>query len=680
MNVRELLNKSTLKQRVYTVVWLLVTLVTIQLAVLFFSMTIISALRVFINGESIWAKSQKSAVISLYKYVQTKDEKFYQNFFEELKPIRSFQSASQAIFQPKINEDIVREGLRGANIVEPDINRSLVMIRLFRNESFFRESLNVWDKANDQIDRMHQLALDLRQKIKNQAPPEEIQKILDDVSAIDSALTTEEMAYTHNLGQSSRLLEKLFGAVQTTLTVTALLIALLSITLILRAMNRRLQDMIYATNQIQIGNYDVDLPLHSKDEFGQLANSINSLATELTDSMINTEKAEHSNRVKSMFLANMSHEIRTPLSAILGYTELLKEDGIPDREKDFYLNVIQRTGEHLNSIISDILDISKIEAGHLEINKSVVHLPTIIHEVRSVLESRARGKKLELIIEESPNLPEYIVTDPNRLKQILFNVGGNAVKFTSHGYVKISIDQKINSLIFLVSDTGIGIPESDQNQIFNQFKKASNNSSEKIEGTGLGLALSRLLAKLLGGTVKLVDSKPGRGSSFAAEIALVKPTENFIANKPPTISDTDLILSLDKVTVLVVDDVEDNRYLVKRLLEKRGAQVLMAENGAQSLEMVKAHPEIDIILMDIQMPVLDGYEATKALRKMDYKLPIIALTANAMSEDRNNCLKAGCDDYLAKPINTSDLVRKLHHLLNSSKITIDSIIVDPSKV
>ncbi len=662
MRLKNILRKSTLNQRIYTVIGILLILVTIQLAVLFFSMTIISAVRVFTHGESIWSKGQKLAVISLYQYARTKDENYYKEYYKSIIPILSYRLASDSILSPQMNETVIRKGLSEGGIVEPDIDRTIVLIKVLKDDKYFKETLVIWNNANKTIDELTALAKKLHAQVQSKASEKEITTTLSEIENIDRLLTTKEEEYSAILGKSSRMLEKVLGVLQTILTVITQIIALVIITVTLRNLSRRLTELKNATNKIQSGNYNVVLPIRSTDELGQLAHSINRLATELEISIGNTERAENSNKTKSMFLANMSHEIRTPLSAIIGYSELLKEEQIGLEEKNHYIEVIQRTGDHLNSIINDILDISKIEAGHLEIKKSLVHLPTIISEVRSVLESKTRGKNLDLIIQQTPRLPEYLITDPNRLKQILFNIAGNAVKFTQNGFVKISIDANDKTIRFLISDSGIGIPEEDKPHLFNQFKQATNNNSQRIEGTGLGLALSRLMAQLLGGNVTLVESRIGQGSIFLAEIAFILPEKQILPSADLNGDFTSSPTPLSAYKILVVDDVADNRFLVKRLLEKKGAQIVLAENGLKAIEIAKADPTISIILMDIQMPVMNGYTATKELRKMNIKIPIIALTANAMSEDRDKCIEAGCDDYLSKPINTSELLSKLKSL------------------
>eukprot|EP00913_Durusdinium_trenchii_P028400 g26628.t1 len=372
------------------------------------------------------------------------------------------------------------------------------------------------------------------------------------------------------------------------------------------------------------------------------------------------EAAEESDRLKSDFLANMSHEIRTPMTAILGFTDILLENVSAPQSVEA-ASTIKRNGEYLVRLINDILDISKIEAGRLETELRRFAPAMVVADVASLMRVRAEAKGLKLVIHYEGAVPETIQSDPTRLRQILINVVGNAIKFTETGSVELSIRLKCDSeLQFKVSDTGIGVSESAIERIFNPFSQADSSTTRKYGGTGLGLAISKRLAQALGGDVT-VTSTPGTGSEFLITIS-PGPLENvpMISGQYEAVSASSRPkASVGKIDgrILLAEDGPDNQRLITFFLNKAGADVTLAENGQVACELACSASEngkpFDVILMDMQMPVLDGYGATRQLREKGYMHPIIALTANAMSGDRDKCIAAGCDDYATKPIQPS---------------------------
>ena len=390
------------------------------------------------------------------------------------------------------------------------------------------------------------------------------------------------------------------------------------------------------------------------------------------------EAADEANRTKSEFLANMSHEIRTPMTAILGFTDILLDD-LKEPEALDAAQIVKRNAEHLLQLINNILDISKVEAGKIEVEPIRWSPRQIVAEVVSLLHVRADAKGLTLSDEYKGPLPETITTDPARLRQILVNLVGNAVKFTETGGVRIVTrlldDEDEPKLRFDVIDTGIGITEEQIESIFTPFTQADGSSTREFEGTGLGLTISRELARLLGGDVT-ASSEPGKGSTFSVTVAtgplegvrLVEYlTDAAPASEQPAQSTARFQEKL-QCRVLLAEDIPDNQRLITAVLSEAGAEVTIAQNGREAVEKALATrpgwgrrsgdpaQPFDVILMDIQMPVLDGYQATRRLRREGYTGPIIALTAHAMRDDRQKCLDAGCDDYLTKPINQKKLV------------------------
>jgi PAS domain S-box-containing protein len=385
------------------------------------------------------------------------------------------------------------------------------------------------------------------------------------------------------------------------------------------------------------------------------------------------EEADAANKAKSEFLANMSHEIRTPLGAIMGFAELMGDFQNSEEERLLALQAILRNGRQLTKIIDEILDLSKVEAGKLEIEEEEIELLGFIEDVTTLLSLQAREKGIALQIEPRGILPVKITTDGTKLRQILINIIGNAVKFTSRGSVTIelsvALDAKQSMLHITVTDTGPGLDENQSGRIFQPFVQADSSTRKRFGGTGLGLVLSRRLAKLLGGDISLRWSRPGSGSCFAISLA-IGPAHNLKLSETTKTSRKNIagfdakspLTRLEGKSILVVDDAADNRLIVQRFLSHAGAQVEHAEDGRTGARMALER-NYDLIVMDIQMPEFDGYQTIEFLRRNGFNKPVIALSAHAMREDRERSLASGFSEHLCKPVNRRELLARIATLL-----------------
>ena len=383
-------------------------------------------------------------------------------------------------------------------------------------------------------------------------------------------------------------------------------------------------------------------------------------------------EATLANQMKSDFLAKMSHEIRTPLGVIIGYAETALDSNQTMEERITGTNRIIHNGNHLLGIINDILDLSKVESGKLSIEHIPVSTINLINDVCNLTKLKADEKHLVCDVNYTFPLPKEIITDPVRLKQVLINLVGNAIKFTEKGhvYLKVEFSKFDNKIRFIIEDTGIGIPEDQHEKIFTAFSQADATTTRKYGGTGLGLNLSKDLVEKMGGELTL-ESMPDTGSIFTVTIDIGSPEDKSLIYNLNQTTKNDTVDSQTKTEkktlhgdILLVEDNEDNQLLLSRIIKKCGAKVTIAENGLEAIKILK-NKSFDLIFMDMQMPIMDGLTATKELRSTGCKIPIIALTANAFKEDRDKCFSAGCNDFLTKPVSTNSLYAALELHLNT---------------
>jgi signal transduction histidine kinase/ActR/RegA family two-component response regulator len=453
---------------------------------------------------------------------------------------------------------------------------------------------------------------------------------------------------------------------------------------------RPIRNLTTAAGQLAAGDWSLRVPENRSDELGLLAKSFNKMVVELERSYRNIEDtvkqrtaeleiaksaADRASQAKGQFLANMSHEIRTPMTAIIGYSDVMLEPDQSLSERHDALQAIRRNARHLLELINDVLDLSKIEAEQMTVEHIPCDLPQLIGQAASLIRPRVQEKGLNFKVTFEGQIPRLITTDPLRVRQILVNLVGNASKFTEKDTIEVKVSARIPSdptasckVRLAVCDTGIGMTQDQLAKLFRPFTQADESTTRRFGGTGLGLTISKSLANLLGGDIT-IESTAGQGSIFTVTLnggcidgveLLSNLTEQGVAPAPKETSATPTITLHGRI--LLAEDGLDNQRLISMYLKRAGAEVVIAENGRIAVDRVRAE-KFDLVLMDMQMPEMDGYAATSKLRNCGFTLPIIALTANAMSEDRNKSLNAGCSDYLTKPIDKTKLLTTVRSYL-----------------
>lgn len=470
------------------------------------------------------------------------------------------------------------------------------------------------------------------------------------------------------------------------LTILLILMSVFSGWWIFQSISNPIEKLKKAFQEIKEGNYQTKIRISENDEIGSLVKSFNSLSQALEESkneligknlelqninqtlVVSKEKAEQADKLKSSFLANMSHEIRTPLNGIIGYADLLRNPNKTPEKQLRYVDMIKNCGKQLLRIINDILDISRIEAGTMKINESSVELNQLIDDTRNWLETESirLGKNFKIKVFKAVERNLYIRADEQRLRQILTNLSDNALKYTSDGEISFAYTNNGDMLEFMVKDTGIGIKEDQYPYLFDRFNHQTNNIVPKDGGTGLGLAICKGLVEIMGGKI-WIESEPGKGTQVNFTLPF-HPDEKLNFNSELI---SHIQYNWESKTILMVEDDPMNVEFISEILSETGVKILYESSGLNALEICRNTKALDLVLMDIKLRDLDGFETTRKIKEFHPNLPIIAITAHSLPEYKQKSIDSGCNAFITKPFEHNELLMLIDQYIIQNKIKDD---------
>jgi signal transduction histidine kinase/ActR/RegA family two-component response regulator len=686
-SLRNKLKDTSISRKLYFTIGIMAILVAVELSTLWFAVNTLSSVRSYVEGEGLWSKAQKDAVYHLRIYTFSHDEKDYEAFRDFLKVPLGDKKARLELSKPNPDFAVARQGFIEGRNHKDDVDGMIKLIRRFHDVYYIHNAFVIWGQAENKMEQLIPLGEKLHVMIaKEKAPQQDINKVLGQAEFIYKKLTKLEDDFSFTLGEGSRWLENIVLSVLLALSLTIGTTSILITISVSRGIEKGLKAIIDGAALIRRGVFGTRVPVYSRDEIGVLATAINEMTVTLEHTIQNLkdaeenltkerDRAEASEKVKQLFLANMSHEIRTPMNAILGFARLL-EESLTDKELQEYIQVIIRSGDDLLVILNDILDFSRIEAGKVNFEQQPFSLKGTVDSIVMMMQSKADSKNLQIVLEMDRLIPQTLLGDSVRLSQILLNLVSNAIKFSDNGRINISatiIDDDTDRVVveFIVKDKGIGIPLDKQDKIFESFEQATTDTIKKFGGTGLGLSIAKQLVEMQGGKI-FVNSQPGKGSDFHFKLPFLKnrnkPGKRRIIKEETPVPDQ----TGKGLNVLVVEDNAINQMLIVKVLQKYQFNIDVAENGLIALNKYNQN-SYDIILMDLQMPEMNGYETTRHIREMENRklanVPIIAMTAHTIKGERDRCLDIGMNDFVPKPFNIPDLIKKIFVLVKKSDST-----------
>jgi signal transduction histidine kinase len=675
------LKDISISRKLYFTVGIMALLVTIELCTLFFAVNTLSAVRSFVAGEGLWSKAEKDAVLKLHMYAYTHDDKDYQTFLTLFKIPAGDRATRIELQKPNPDMAIARQGfINGGNHPE-DVDGMIFLLKHFSNISYLKKAFTLWAGAEPIINELIKTGHTIHNMIEAGATQKDLDRELVRMTVLNQQLSAMENGFSSTLGEGARWLEGLVLKLLLTLSLTIGTTSIIITISVSRGIEKGLDAIITGADLISEGALHHRVQVYSNDEIGILATAFNQMTDKLQSNLREIrdkeenvkkerDKAEASEKVKQLFLMNMSHEIRTPMNAILGFAHLL-EDALDDKEQQEYVQLLIRAGNELLVILNDILDFSKMESGRVSLETMPFNLKDMVQTLINDTQPKADIKNIHLSYYVDAKIPEVVLGDPKRLNQVLVNLLSNAVKFTDRGEISMAVYVMSDhhhhiELEFSVKDTGIGIAEEHQEKIFERFEQATAGTERRFGGTGLGLSIVKQLVELQGGKV-FVNSTPGRGSEFHFRISFLKVKTGGPMDDNDTVNLTlePTVKTNEGPCILVVDDNPMNRMLVIRILQKKGFDTDWAENGKVCLNKY-LDADYDMILMDLQMPEMDGYEATKQIRNLDNDkkdVPIIAMTAHALEGEEERCMALGMNAFIPKPFYPEDLYDKINELL-----------------
>ncbi|MBU3915466.1 response regulator [bacterium] len=685
-------NFGSIGKKVYSIVGGMTMIIFIMVMSSSYLSQTISMVGVFTQMERGHSVALSDAKTAFYKYLVFKDKTFFDDYEKNITIAHSYSQTFGQI--PEIikhkSTDEAAETIANT-FAEVDYNMGLVIVGRYKLLSWhplYQKLIKIAFQA-DQITSEYKALIN---KYQNEENENRKITILNQMRQIEEeALTTLPRAFSNATADLSEFVSSFAKIIVwilfLILSVFCLVVSILMIQTIVNALTK-LRNTIVAVEQS--GDFSLTVAVDNEDEIGQIAKAFSSLLNTLglqADQLKSQQKVlEHavvaataSNKAKSEFLANMSHEIRTPMNAILGFAEILKSRE-SDPKKSRFINNIYANGSALLNIINDILDLSKVEAGKIELRYTALSIHSLLDELKVIFDRKISDKGLEFIIDIEEDIPQALVLDETRLRQLLINLIGNAVKFTETGHIRLSARVIVPEaeqgsqvdLFFDVEDTGMGIPKEAHERVFEAFEQSDVKKNAFFGGTGLGLAISKKLAEIMGGTIS-VESEINSGSVFRVEL---KDVEIAVGGKPEkennALFNPDTI-AFDPARILIVDDIDYNRELLTQYLKNWSFIIEEAVNGKEMLE--KAHlSRPDLILLDMKMPIMDGYQAAEILKQDENlkDIPVIAITASALTTDEER-IRGLCASYLRKPVSRSDLIKQLmkfitHSIENTTEI------------